>query len=335
MADPQSNAAVPAYPSPEHSLPAPPELPPDAPRAGVLHVRHRHTERYTVVGNHLAQHPRLSATAIGIGVHIQSLPDGASVTIKALTQRFSEGEVTIARALLELEAAGYLVRRRVPLGGGRIATRTFFLDHPGAVVRASVRGSGSEAIAAPVSSPAAGDELGVRPAPGPVAVQGLAESSRSDSPPASVWTRRAAPGPVTVPDGPAADLLARLRLADTRLLLSERDVQRLVPAVEAWLARAATPDQITRTLTAGLPSGADPIRHPASFLEYRLTTLLPPPLPTGPLRPTTATPPPQPVPLITCDGCERAIRAHDPHALCRECRERHGRHKAEPAHSAA
>ncbi|MFF7048851.1 hypothetical protein ACFY94_10890 [Streptomyces griseorubiginosus] len=134
MADPQSNAAVPAYPSPEHSPPAPPELPPDAPRAGVLHVRHHHTDRYTVVGNHLAQHPRLSATAIGIGVYIQSLPDGASVTIKALTLRFSEGEVTIGRALRELEAAGYLVRRRVPLGGGRIATRAGELSRFGRVV---------------------------------------------------------------------------------------------------------------------------------------------------------------------------------------------------------
>lgn len=335
MADPQSNAALPAYPSPEHSLPAPPELPPDAPRAGVLHVRHRHTERYTVVGNHLAQHPRLSATAIGIGVHIQSLPDGASVTIKALTLRFPEGEVMIGRALRELEAAGYLVRRRVPLGGGRIATRTFFLDHPGVVVRASVRGGGLETVAAPVPSPAAGDEAEPRPASGPVAVQSLAEGSRPDSRPASVRTRRATPEPVVVPGGPAAELLARLRLADARLLLSERDVQRLVPAVEVWLARSATPDQITRTLTAGLPSKADPIRHPASLLEYRLTTLLPPPLPTAPPRTATETSPLRPVPLVTCDGCERAIRTRDPHALCRECRERHGCQKAEPVHSAA
>ncbi|MFJ4627433.1 hypothetical protein [Streptomyces sp. NPDC088847] len=316
MADPQSNAAVPAYSSPERqSPPAPPELPPDAPRAGVLHVRHRHTERYTVVGNHLAQHPRLSAAAIGIGVHIQSLPDGASVTIKALTLRFREGEVTIGRALRELEEAGYLVRRRVPLGGGRIATRTFFLDHPGAVVRASVAGGSLEAV---TPGEAAGPEPKVPSVPGPVAVPVAAEVSAL----ASVRTRRAAPEPATVPTGPAADLLARLRLADTRLLLSERDVQRLVPAVETWLARAASPDQITRTLTASLPSEAVPIRHPASFVEYRLTTLLPPPLPTAPVRTATATPLRQPVPLVTCDGCERAIRTHDPRALCRECRER-------------
>jgi len=84
-----------------------------------------------VVGNHLAQHPRLSATATGLAVHIQSLPDGASVTAKALTLRFREGEITIRRALNELETAGYLERRRVPLGGGRFATRTFSYDRPG------------------------------------------------------------------------------------------------------------------------------------------------------------------------------------------------------------
>jgi hypothetical protein len=331
MADPQSNAALSAHPSPSRQSlsPAPPELPPDAPRAGVLHVRHRHTERYTVVGNHLAQHPRLSATAIGIGVHIQSLPDGASVTIKALTLRFPEGEVTIGRALRELEEAGYLVRRRVPLGGGRIATRTFFLDHPGAVVRASVAGGSSEAA---TPGAAAGPEPEVPSVPGPVAVPVAAEVSV----PASARMRSAAPEPVTVPTGPAADLLARLRLADTRLLLSERDVQRLLPAVETWLARAATPDQITRMLTAGLPSEAVPIRHPASFVEYRLTTLLPPPLPTAPIRTVTAaTPAAQRAPLVTCDGCERAIRTHDPRAVCRECRERHDRRKAGAVHSAA
>ena len=340
MADPQSNAAVPASPSPEHSLPAPPpELPPGAPRAGVLHVRHRHTERYTVVGNHLAQHARLSATAIGIGVHIQSLPDGASVTIKALTLRFPEGEVTIGRALRELEAAGYLVRRRVPLGGGRIATRTFFLDHPGVVIRASARKSGLGAAAVvTVSGPAVGEEPEPVPTavPVPVTVPGPAEISRPDLAPASVRTRPVVAQSGSVRTEPAADLLARLRLADTRLLLSERDVQRLVPAVETWLARSATPEQVTHTLTASLPSQGVPIRHPASLLEYRLNTLLPPPLPAAPLRRATATATPsrQPVPLVTCDGCERAIRTHDPRALCRDCRELHDR-KTEAVHSAA
>ncbi|MET7384336.1 hypothetical protein ACFYPT_25800 [Streptomyces sp. NPDC005529] len=350
MADPQSNAAVSAYPLPEpHSPPAPPELPPDAPRAGVLHVRHRHTERYTVVGNHLAQHPRLSGLAIGIGVHIQSMPDGAPVTVKALALRFPEGEVTIGRALRELEAAGYLVRRRVPLGGGRFATRTFFLDHPGAAVTAPAGGSGSEVgVLARVSASGREPEaVRTRPEPESVTVPVAAEAARRnsvpdpvpipDSPPAPVRTRPAASEPVTVPVGPAAELLARLRLADSRLLLSERDVRRLVPAVEAWLARSASPDQIVRTLTATLPSEGTPIRHPAGFLDYRLTTLLPPPLPTAPARTATVrSSPVLPMPLVNCDGCDRGFRSRDPSAVCRDCRERRARRsRAEAVHSAA
>jgi hypothetical protein len=361
MAEPQSNAALPAFLAPAPpSVPAPPllpELPPGAPRAGVLHVRHRHTERYTVVGNHLAQHASLSATAIGVGVHIQSLPDGASVTVKALTLRFPEGETTIGKALRELETAGYLVRRRVPLGRGRIATRTFFFDHPGAVVvRVFERGSGGGAVApvparvplpaavpAPVVVPvpvaaavdvaleeppvvsSASEALPVSaPAPVPVAVVESAGAAQPGPVSASGSTRQVGPesGTGPGPAGPAADLLARLRLADPRLLLSERDVQRLVPAVETWLARSATPDQIARTLTTSLPSQAVPIHHPARLLEYRLATLLPPPLPTAPAGTATTPSRPQPLPLVSCDDCERAVRSHDSVPLCRECRER-------------
>ncbi|WP_405683933.1 hypothetical protein [Streptomyces sp. NBC_00057] len=268
MADPQSNAAAP--PCPVFAIPE------DAPRAGVIHVRHRHTDRFTVVGNHLAQHPHLSAAAIGIGVYIQSLPDGASVTAKALTLRFREGEITIRRALNELEAAGYLERRRVPLGGGRFATRTLAYDKPGC---------------APVRQPAP-----LKREPAEVAP-----------------AQAAAPPHALAASGPAAELLAQLRLIDPRLILAVRDVQRLVPAVEAWLARSATPDQITRTLTANLPPAPVPIHHPPRFLEHRLTALLPPPLPASPL------PSPRPAPLITCDGCERAFRSHDPEAQCTDC----------------
>ncbi|MGW7328565.1 hypothetical protein ACWGIU_08145 [Streptomyces sp. NPDC054840] len=115
--------------------------------------------------------------------------------------------------------------------------------------------------------------------------------------------------------GPAAALLARLRTVDARLILSVRDVHRLTPAVEEWLARHAAPEQITRTLTANLPPAPVPIHHPPRFLEHRLTTLLPPPLPVSVPRPDR----PRPAPLITCDECERAFRSHVPDALCADC----------------
>lgn len=288
MADPHSSGAatLPARPK----IPEPP-LPEGAPRAGVIHVRHRHTDRFTVVGNHLAQHPHLSAAAIGLAVYIQSLPDGAPVTVKALTLRFREGEITVRRALNELEEAGYLERRRVVLGGGRFATRTFAYDKPGAVPPST----------GPKSEPAEPDP--VRP-------------TRPTRPAGPPWSP--APPPTPPSSGPAADLLARLRLADPRLLLSAQDVRRLLPAVEEWLARDATPAQVTRTLTANLPPEPVPIHHPARFLQHRLTTHLPSPLPAdAPAAPETHRAPP---PLITCDGCERAFRSHDANARCADCR---------------
>ncbi|MER5785623.1 hypothetical protein ABT104_28505 [Streptomyces mobaraensis] len=97
---------------------------------GVVHLRHRHTSHFTVVGNHLPQHRELSLVAIGIGVYVQSLPDGVRVGIKDLARRFREGEVTIGRGLRELEAAGYLERRRVRTEGGQVVTVTRWNEHP-------------------------------------------------------------------------------------------------------------------------------------------------------------------------------------------------------------
>lgn len=337
MADPQSNAAPPAY-----SANPLPHVPKEAPRAGVLHVRHRHTDWFTVVGNHLAQHPRLSAAAIGLGVYIQSLPDSASVTAKALTLRFPEGETTVRRALNELEAAGYLVRRRIPLGGGRAATRTFFYDKPGCLPESRklgpepgpVPGRGYKpepetrppAPTSPTATPPpppAGSEPGAAPTVVPPQEE---PPAAPPTPPQRTLPPRALPPHVPAPPppeltGPAARLLARLRLADPRLLLSTRDVRHLLPAVDAWLSRSATSAQITRTLIANLPPDPVPIHHPARFLEHRLRTHLPPPLPAEARPPSpSSSPHPHSAPLVTCDGCDRAIRSHDPDARCADCR---------------
>ncbi|MCG3040966.1 helix-turn-helix domain-containing protein [Streptomyces sp. S1A] len=120
---------------------APPRAPSAVPRGGVVHVTARHTERFTVVGNHLAQHRELSLTAIGPAVHIQSLPDGARVDIRTLAARFAEGETRIAAALRELEAHGYLSRKRERLPSGRVVTRTVSYDNPAAVRAEQVRPS--------------------------------------------------------------------------------------------------------------------------------------------------------------------------------------------------
>ncbi|MFD2122698.1 hypothetical protein ACFSNO_29865 [Streptomyces cirratus] len=88
------------------------------------------------------------------------------------------------------------------------------------------------------------------------------------------------PGPDPVALHPATfDLLAGLRGLDPRLLLSERDILRLAPGLSAWLERGIAPDVIARKLSADLP---EPLRNPAAIVGYRLTALLPPPLPADP-----------------------------------------------------
>ncbi|MYQ77336.1 MULTISPECIES: hypothetical protein [unclassified Streptomyces] len=269
---------------------APPGSPGDVtPTSGVIHVNSLHTSGFTVIGNHLAQHGELSLLAIGLAVHIQSLPEGAKIGVKVLAARFPESEMRIAAALRELEAAGYLRRIRVRLRDGRVRTRTESHNRPYAMA----------------------------PTP-PVPY----EAPRATTPPPPLGNPRTepkpgaapAPTPLPQPRTPALHRTAALLLADLRrhapvLTLSEADVAALAPGVAAWLEREAHPDAIRRALTTDLPA---PLAHPARLLRHRITTLLPPPLP-APAAPPTV------IPLQNCDDCNRAFRAPEP-GQCRDCR---------------
>jgi hypothetical protein len=297
------------------------EIPGPLPTSGVIHIAISHTSRFTIVGNHLAQHAELSLTAIGIGVHIQSLPAGSRVGIKALTARFPEGETTIASALRELEAHGYLHRTRVRLTKGRLATRTVFCNQPGAVATA----------AQPVPVPVVAAHVAVAPVV-PVVTAAVPEPASEPTPvpeethPSVRLPSRTAPKPPRPPLPQPRELTPELRqtssalLADLRrhakeLVLSEEDVDELIPGVAAWLERDAHPDAIRHALTTELPQ---PPKYPAKIVRHRLTVLLPPPLPgthdlVPPRRATAVTP------FQTCEGCDRAFRSHHP-GHCRDCR---------------
>ncbi|WP_327245828.1 helix-turn-helix domain-containing protein [Streptomyces sp. NBC_01320] len=274
-----------------------------APSSGVVHINSRHTSRFTVVGNHLAQHRELSLLAIGLGLHIQSLPAGAKVGIKVLAERFPDSEARIAAALRELEAHGYLRRTRERLPDGRVVTRTCSYNQPGATPHAPP---------APKPQP--------RPRPRPRRPVPAPETCSALKPVASPTLVAQLPTPPTAPlqepHAPsaellrtAADLLADLRRDTPQLVLSERDVDRLSPAVAAWLEREATPETIRRALTADLPV---PLKYPANLLRHRLAVFLPPPLPLVPVRREVT-------PFQTCDDCERAFRSPSP-GHCRDCR---------------
>ena len=302
---------------------------------GITHVNTPHTTRYTVVGNHLAQHRQLSLTAMGLALHIQSLPAQARVDIKTLAARFPEGETRIAAALRELEAHGYLARIRERLPSGRIVTHTVSYNQPqtGQTRQAAQPKAPPappplpkkapppqlprlEAPPAPETEPVSEPAPPPETEPAPEAIPTPAPSRTPKAPPPKA--------PLPEPQTPdldrhrtAAALLATLHHHDPRLLLSERAVRHLAPAVAAWLERDVHPDAVRHALTADLPR--EPVRNPAALLAHRLTELLPPPAP--------ATPPPgdrqpaAPPPFHNCEGCERAIRTRTPGTYCRDCRE--------------
>ncbi|MCS0639118.1 helix-turn-helix domain-containing protein [Streptomyces sp. LP05-1] len=298
-------------------------------RTGVVHVNSPHRHSYTVVGNHLAQHRELSLGAIGLAVHIQSLRPGTRISIRCLAQRFPEGEQRVAGYMRELEEAGYLERSVERLPSGRLLPRTVSYNRPHSLpepvrhepappLREPVRHEPAPVLEppAPVVEPSA--PVAEPPAPvvepsAPVVEPPAAEPEREPEPvrPAPEPVRPAAE-PLPVPEaagrlGEAAELLVGLRRTDPRLLLSEREVTRLAPAVVAWLERDAEPGAVRRTLTACLPPE---LHHPAGLLAHRLTSLLPPPLPAAP---------PAPLPFQTCDACDRAFRATEP-GRCGTCR---------------
>jgi hypothetical protein len=255
---------------------------------GLLHDNTRHTTRFTVIGNHLAQHRQLSLLAIGLAVHIQSLPKGARVDIKTLAARFPEGATRIAAALRELEAHGYLRRTRERVPDGRIVTRTVSCNQPGAARRPH------------------------RPHEDPTRTPSRPGGKRAAAPrkPLPAVPRPAYPAPTLLQK--ATDLLAGLHRRDPRLLLSACDAAHLAPGVAAWLEREVNPELVREALTTGLPP--EPLHRPAALLAHRLATQLPP-LP--PYR-TPTTPPPAHHPLQNCPGCDRAFRAPEP-GRCRGC----------------
>ncbi|MFF4657826.1 helix-turn-helix domain-containing protein [Streptomyces sp. NPDC001381] len=263
---------------------------------GVTHDNTRHTTRFTVIGNHLAQHPDLSLLAIGLACHIQSLPTGAPIGIKTLAARFPEGPTRIAAALRELETHGYLRRTRERTPTGRIVTRTVSCNQPGRHHDHDRGASEAEPPKPPARRAATAPQ---RKPPRRAALPAVPKPSYTS------------PGLLRT----ATDVLAGLRRKDPRLLLSATDAEHLAPGVVAWLERDLTPTAVRHALTNDLPP--EPLRRPAALLAHRLTAQLPP------LPPFRAPEPPPPVrhPLRNCETCDHGYRGADPHH-CRDCLER-------------
>lgn len=280
MADPQSNALLRADAG--------------APTSGVIHVRTRLTADFTVISNALAQR-RGSAVTIGVAVYILSLPTGTPVSIAALCAHFTEGEILISRALRELEAAGYLERRRERLPSGQIRTRTYFYDVPG----------GGDPRTDPDGPPDPPTPRGPRKWPVTAPATAVPETPRPETEPLLSLADA---------DPQAIAVLTALQRVDPRLLLSVREAARLAPAVSRWLAAGLGTMQIIKLLTEGLPDHF--LTRPAGILAYRLRET---PLPAPPLSPARRDERSAVLPFQTCEGCDKAFRAPEP-GQCRSCR---------------
>ncbi|EGE43952.1 hypothetical protein GTY83_23115 [Streptomyces sp. SID4928] len=343
------------------------EVPGPLPTSGVIHVVIPHTDRFTVVGNHLAQHPGLSCTAVGIAVRIQSLPQGVEVSIKALAARCREGEKRIAAGLRELEDFGYLQRVLERLPSGRVVTRTVFCNQPAALLHPR-HPAAPRQRAAPAPLPSPEPAPTPPPAPAPAAEQPMPPEQPvpPDAPAPEAPTPLPVPPPPPLPQAepvlplppslpfvppptapkppprplprpsdptPELDRAATAFLGDLhrhapRFLLTEDDVRQLAPGVAAWLERAVHPDALRHALTDDPPV---PLRRPALLLRHRLTELLPPPPPGARELAALAHRPRTTVtPFQTCDDCDRAFRSPTP-GRCRDCRDR----RSEPIRSAA
>ncbi|NEC85230.1 hypothetical protein G3I71_05005 [Streptomyces sp. SID12501] len=289
----------------------------------MIHVRTRLTADFTVISNALAQR-RGSAVTVGVAAYIASLPDRSSVTITTLCAHFSEGEILISRALRELEAAGYLERRRERLSTGQIRTRTYFYDVPGSDPGVDPDPDGPPEPPEPPEPPrprrqAAAAAVSPAPEPAPaeetvaVPVQAVAEPetpiplANTDTDTDTYIDTEADPQAIAV--------LAALRRIDPRLALTAQEAARLAPAVTRWLAAGILPTHITDHLTARLPDTF--LTRPAGILAYRLkeTPLAVPAL----ARSTDASVRPAIALMQNCDGCDRAFRAAEP-GRCRDCR---------------
>ncbi|TGA97430.1 hypothetical protein E2651_31455 [Streptomyces sp. MZ04] len=130
---------------------------------------------------------------------------------------------------------------------------------------------------------------------------------------------------------PAYRALAQLRTTDPRMALSESECNQLAPRAAEWMARGATPQDITRALTEGLPPT---VTNPGGLARTRLESKMPP----------EPTPGPAQAPLrarvtrvvMMCGGCEEdetTTKLTD--GLCDDCREQMKADAEEAAHFGA
>jgi hypothetical protein len=90
-------------------------------------IRVEHNANYTTMSNYHLRDERLSLRAIGLMSKMLSLPEDWDYTVKGLAAIVKEGRDAVRKALMELEAAGYLVREQGRSAGGNFAANDYTL----------------------------------------------------------------------------------------------------------------------------------------------------------------------------------------------------------------
>ncbi|MFD8967861.1 hypothetical protein ACFV0C_23190 [Streptomyces sp. NPDC059568] len=281
------------------------------------------------------QHPRgeadfahLRTREAAIAAYIDRLPEGTAIGYKALAANIADyGQQACGKALNFLSDAGHLRRVREHLAlednSFRWVTRTYFSrtsrdDDWWKAYVDSVRGIDLTELerrlretvkSEPGSEPVGNSVRDLEPDPQP-------DPNQPAPAPASAPAPALAPASVTQ-TAPAASVayrtLARLGRTEPRMALSAAECAALEALAAEWLARGATPDHLTRSLTVGLPH---PLHSPGAIARTRLESKMPPePMSAAaPVHITHA--------LMECMNCEQPetvvtlIRG-----VCVECRE--------------
>ncbi|MFJ9035565.1 hypothetical protein ACIRF8_03090 [Streptomyces sp. NPDC102406] len=245
----------------------------------------RHERDFTVLANKAIRDPRLSHTARGILVYVLSLPSGAQVNVRTLSDGFPQGRIAVAKAVKELRELGYWVTRtaREP-ATRRIVSSVDVYEVPQQPAQAGTRPAPpTPVVTEPVPGrPGTGGpgrffprgkdnpyNQGKKNPPYPPAQALAAQTPAAPAPTAAAPTAAAptAAAP-SAREGEGARILWRLGDVDARLRLSERGVRELVPEVVAWLERGASAAEVIDAVTAGLP---DRVYSAARLVGDRLT----------------------------------------------------------------
>lgn len=248
-----------------------------------MQIQRSNPKRFVALPNETIRDHGLSFTARGILGYLVSLPNGSREDIKSLAKKSREGRTAVARAMRELEAAGYLKR---------VVTRT-----PGGLI-------GTELVVSDVPMPQ--DPEPANPGVG-LSDEKNIEDGTSENPNQTPEAPAAPVGSGAVEMTRSQKALGELAAVDDRLLLSAREVASLTEIADLWFERGVDERRFTAVLTLDLPQT---VKHPAAFLKRRLLDKLPPERPS--VAPVT---PSQPC-RYECPDCDRPVPSEGP---CKAC----------------